>query len=253
MTARTWGAGIPPLLFLHGYGCSAEDWSPVLHDLSPDRLWQVPDLPGHGRSSDPTPRSFAQLVQYVRDELIAPIGQPPVIVGHSMGGMLGLAVAESDEDLLAGLILVDAFPHLASVAETFGGPDDDADPYGYGAVMDRRTPLAVQARIRTALAAGAERAGENLFRSLLDTDLRSGLGRVRIRTSLLLGDRRFLTRAHLPSCLERLGYGGLHGLQTQLAPSHHFVMLECPGLVAGHIRDFCSGLRSGNTASSAIS
>lgn len=226
----------PMLVFLHGYGCSSHDWAPVADRLRTDHECVLLDLPGHGTSSCPAPTRFAELVTQVRSMIEDSSARPPVIVGHSLGGMIGLALAERGSVPLHALLLVDAFPYLPAVTDVFGGAETDSDPFGYGSVMDRQTPRGVQEWIRSSMSAGVPRAGKALFDSLLATDLRQGLWRITTQVSLIVGDRRYLTPDQMPQCLDRLGYSTLRGLRVNLAPSHHFVMLECPELVVHQIR-----------------
>jgi pimeloyl-ACP methyl ester carboxylesterase len=235
------------LVFLHGYGCSSRDWTPAASELSADRECILLDLPGHGTSSCPAPATFDDLVAQVESKLTASCPQAPIIVGHSLGGMVGLALAARSGLRLQRLVLLDAFPYLPAAAEVLGGPEDESDPFGYGSVMDRQTPPAVQERIRRSMAAGVPRAGKPLFHSLLAADLRPSLPQITTPVSLIVGDRRHLTPALLPRYLHRLGYSALPGLQTSLAPSHHFIMLECPGLVAEHIRTLAGPPAKGNS------
>jgi pimeloyl-ACP methyl ester carboxylesterase len=87
------GGGEPVLLLLHGLGTTGDVWGgwwPLLARRWPGR-WLAPDLPGHG-SSPP-------LAAYTFDGLAAAVagavqpGAPVVVLGHSLGGVVGLALA----------------------------------------------------------------------------------------------------------------------------------------------------------------
>src|SRR5690606_17216146 len=93
--------------FLHGYACSARDWVPVAERLDGDHL--LVDLPGHGSRASSAPAGFASLVDGVA-ALLAALDRPAVLVGHSMGGMVAVAVAAAHPGLLRGVVLADAFP-----------------------------------------------------------------------------------------------------------------------------------------------
>src|SRR5436190_23794623 len=43
-----------PLLLLHGFRGSSQDWEPFLHDLAGEYQLIIPDLRGHGRSTNPS-------------------------------------------------------------------------------------------------------------------------------------------------------------------------------------------------------
>lgn len=83
----------PVLLLLHGLGATGEVWSDfvdVLGDGWPGPVL-IPDLPGHGRSA-PLPRyTYGSLATAVAAALDP--GTPAVILGHSLGGVLGLTLA----------------------------------------------------------------------------------------------------------------------------------------------------------------
>lgn len=87
------GSGDPILLLLHGLGATGEVWDGLVSSL--DGRWPgevlVPDLPGHGRSSPPPRYSFGSMAAAVADEL--PPGRPVAVLGHSLGGVLGLTIA----------------------------------------------------------------------------------------------------------------------------------------------------------------
>ncbi len=104
------GSGVS-VLFVHGLDSSGEVWSRVVERLGDHRCITV-DLPGHG--SSPTSERPAD---YERDALLRDldgilddIDRPVVLVGHSLGGYLGMAYAITRPDVLDGLVLVASGP-----------------------------------------------------------------------------------------------------------------------------------------------
>lgn len=93
LRVRAGGDGGPVLLLLHGLGATGDVWErcrPLLAERWPGR-WLAPDLPGHGGSA-PLPRySFGALAARVAG-LLDP-GDRVVVLGHSLGGVVGLALA----------------------------------------------------------------------------------------------------------------------------------------------------------------
>jgi pimeloyl-ACP methyl ester carboxylesterase len=96
------------VVFVHGYSLSRRCWHFQRRDLAAltePRVHQVLfDLRGHGRSGRPPARSCT-IEQLGRDldtviEAVAPTG-PLVLVGHSMGGMTIMALAEARPELFA--------------------------------------------------------------------------------------------------------------------------------------------------------
>ncbi len=87
------GDGEPLLVLLHGLGATGDVWNawrPLLASRWPGR-WIAPDLPGHGGSAPQATYTFAGLAAAVAG-VIEP-ESPVVVLGHSLGGVVGLALA----------------------------------------------------------------------------------------------------------------------------------------------------------------
>lgn len=87
------GRGAPVLLLLHGLGATGDvwyGWRPLLAERWPGR-WLAPDLPGHGGSPPLERYTFDGLAAAVAG-LVEP-GVPTVLFGHSLGGVVALALA----------------------------------------------------------------------------------------------------------------------------------------------------------------
>jgi pimeloyl-ACP methyl ester carboxylesterase len=93
--SRTGGSDSGPLLvLLPGLGATAEVFAGVEEVLA-DRWpggWLAVDLPGHGRSAWDPPYTFARHADAVRPLL--PDDRDLVVLGHSMGGVVGLELAD---------------------------------------------------------------------------------------------------------------------------------------------------------------
>jgi pimeloyl-ACP methyl ester carboxylesterase len=93
----------PPLLLVHGFGGAAWNFS-ELAPLLPGRRLIVPDLPGHG-ASDPLP---VPTLAGFADLLAATLDGPTDVLGHSMGGVVALRLAERHPALVRRLVLAAA-------------------------------------------------------------------------------------------------------------------------------------------------
>ncbi len=97
---RTLGGGTGPglLLLVHGLGATADVWTPLSSSLEgawPGR-WLAVDLPGHGGSPALPRVSFGALAAAVAEALPTDDpsrDEPLVVLGHSLGGVVGLALA----------------------------------------------------------------------------------------------------------------------------------------------------------------
>ena len=87
------GDGEPVLVLLHGLGATGDVWNgwrPLLAGRWAGR-WLAPDLPGHGGSRPLPEYTFGALAAAVAGA-VAP-GTRVVVLGHSLGGVVGLALA----------------------------------------------------------------------------------------------------------------------------------------------------------------
>lgn len=107
----TWGAvGKPGLLFLHGNGAHADWWSMIAPFFAADWRCAAISWSGMGRSGwradGYTVDTFAQ---EAKDAIVAAkldIAGPPIVIGHSMGGLVGVTATADNPDI-GGLMLVD--------------------------------------------------------------------------------------------------------------------------------------------------
>ena len=93
LRVRQGGSGEPVLLLLHGLGATGDvwdGWRPLLARRWPGR-WLAPDLPGHGGSRPLPEYTFDAMAAAVAG--IAGGGGRTVVLGHSLGGVVGLVLA----------------------------------------------------------------------------------------------------------------------------------------------------------------
>jgi 3-oxoadipate enol-lactonase len=98
----------PPLLLVHGFGGAAWNFS-ELAPLLPGRRLIVPDLPGHGASSPlpaPTLTGFADVLAEIFEDRL--FESRVDVLGHSMGGVVALRLAERHPALVRSVVLAAA-------------------------------------------------------------------------------------------------------------------------------------------------
>lgn len=120
----------PPLMILHGLFGNGDNWKSIAKQLPEYRI-ALPDLPGHGQSS---------IVGHWRHEMAASqvlqladqLGwQQFSLLGHSLGGKVGLAVSQLAPDRLERLIVADIAPkayapHHSKIFQALQGIDSRA-------------------------------------------------------------------------------------------------------------------------------
>jgi pimeloyl-ACP methyl ester carboxylesterase len=116
---RTFGSAGPPLVYLHGAG-GLFPAEPMLDALAESHRVYAPVWPGYGEETPDEQRlkdmlDFALYGWDVVDSL--DLGEKPVLIGHSMGGMIAAEMAAVARHDLRSLVLIDA-----------AGLWDDAEP-----------------------------------------------------------------------------------------------------------------------------
>jgi len=104
VSRRGGGTGVPVLL-LHGFAADMTSWAPLEAHL-PDRPLIRIDLPGHGRSAPQDVPDFATLAGLLRQTFDDLHLDRAHLVGHSLGGALALALADTRPRQVAGLTLI---------------------------------------------------------------------------------------------------------------------------------------------------
>ncbi|MFJ4438108.1 alpha/beta fold hydrolase [Streptomyces sp. NPDC088923] len=109
------GATAPPLVLIHGLAGSLAWWDPVLPALSGLRVLRF-DLLGHGASPKPRAADYgmAEEARLVAARLDGLGVRRATVVGHSTGGCVAIALAETRPDLVAGLGVIDTGPSMDS-------------------------------------------------------------------------------------------------------------------------------------------
>ena len=108
----------PPLMFLHGIGGAARSWRGQLNffrDCYSTIAW---DMPGYGGSAPLTVVNIGSLAAALHDFLQQVGAKKPILVGHSIGGMIVQQLLAKSPNIAAALV-------LAQTSPAFGRPDGD--------------------------------------------------------------------------------------------------------------------------------
>ncbi len=113
----------PPILMVHGLGGTQAHFDPLVAELEGDFRVVAIDRPGSGYSTRPHDRpgdTRAQAVFLVA--LMDALGmERPLVVGHSLGGAIALALAVDFPDRISGIVLVSPLTRFAAeVPPAFG-------------------------------------------------------------------------------------------------------------------------------------
>lgn len=125
-------ASAPAVVFLHGIGGAARAWEPQVKAFAGAGFNPVPlDLPGYGVRPPVGSMTFADLAADVEAVIDDKELQHPILVGHSMGGMIAQTLLRRRPDGYRAAVLVGTSP-------AFGNPEGD---FQKKFVAERLAPL----------------------------------------------------------------------------------------------------------------
>ena len=102
------GASKPPVLLLHGLTANGACWAALAHAMQADYDVIMPDARGHGKSSVP---DYGYRYEDHANDVVGLLEalrlSHPILIGHSMGGLVAAVLASRYPGLLRCLILAD--------------------------------------------------------------------------------------------------------------------------------------------------
>ncbi len=194
---------LPPLVFLHGIGGAARAWRGQLAAFS-DRYRTIAwDMPGYGGSAALPNVSIAVLADALQDFLQQVGATKPILVGHSIGGMIVQQLLAKNPGIADAVV-------LAQTSPAFGKPDGDwqksfisarLGPLDRGETMVSLAPTLVRELAgddpdpggmelaRDCMASVPEATYRATMLALMGFDLRSALKDIAAPTLLLSGSK----------------------------------------------------------------
>ncbi|HEV2253316.1 MAG TPA: alpha/beta hydrolase [Streptosporangiaceae bacterium] len=98
----------PPIVFVHGLGGSHLNWCLLGPHLAAGRRAVALDLRGFGLTPGLRANSTVQANARLLDRWIqAVVGEPVILVGNSMGGLISILETTSNPDAIKGVVLLD--------------------------------------------------------------------------------------------------------------------------------------------------
>jgi 3-oxoadipate enol-lactonase len=232
---------LPPLVFLHGIGGAARAWRGQIEAFSDRYRAMAWDMPGYGGSAPLPAVSIATLADALQDFLRAVGAAKPILVGHSIGGMIVQQWLIKYPDVARAIV-------LAQTSPAFGKADGDWQkefisarlrPLDRGETMVSLAPSLVKELVgddpdvrgmelaRDCMAAVPEASYRACMLALLGFDQRSALKNITVPTLVLSGSRdknapapmMAKTAAYIPSAtyVELEGAGHLVNLERPAA------------------------------------
>jgi pimeloyl-ACP methyl ester carboxylesterase len=131
-------ANAPTLLFLHGSGQTRQSWGGALTEAGKRGYRAISlDLRGHG-DSDWSPDGNYTLDGFAADvrQAIEYLGGEPLLVGASLGGIIGLLICAAPSPPVRALVLVDITPRVEQSGAKEVSAFMDSAPNGFGSVEE---------------------------------------------------------------------------------------------------------------------
>jgi pimeloyl-ACP methyl ester carboxylesterase len=243
-THSAFGRGTP-IVLLHGLGSSSDDWLQTARRLARHHRVVLVDLPGHGESDMPEPFSLERAVASLDRALAGIPGGPPILVGHSLGGLIAAAEAIDHPDRIRGLILIETAlrPQLPEEqrAAWLDRLDNDYAGVVHAAYLDFGRDATQGEKLYRRVAALDPRVVKRWIRLAWSADLSEEAAHLDVSTLAVLAERSWGSHEPWSAVAEGLGYANLPRLRaTRIADCGHFVMLDHPAELAAMIEGFAA-------------
>jgi len=250
----------PDVILIPGLASSREVWRPTADRLKATHRVHLVQLAGfagepwgHGDGAFVQPE-VDELARYIREAGL----ETPAVIGHSLGGLSGLLLAQQHPDLVGRLMTVDSLPFysvLFGPTATVDGarPFADqaaamivgADEASFAAQQEAtaralsRTP-AEQARIVAWSMASDRHALASAMKDVMTTDARPGLAAMTTPvTALYVADADGGTQPAGADDLWRREYAAPPGVALiRVDDSRHFIMADQPQKFAEAVAAF---------------
>jgi len=109
------GSGKKAIIFIPGFASSGEVWNETKAKYEKDYSCYVFTMAGFAGTKPQPNATFknweTEIATYIKENKI----EKPILIGHSMGGGLALAIASDYPELIGKIIVVDALPCLSAL------------------------------------------------------------------------------------------------------------------------------------------
>ncbi|WNG59127.1 alpha/beta hydrolase [Archangium gephyra] len=248
-----------PMILIPGFGSSGEVWDGVVAHYQERFECHILTLAGF---ADAPASEEGAVMPLVREQLAAYVAarhlDKPVVVGHSMGGVIALSLAAEHPEAVGQLVVVDSLPFLPASNDPSATPSSMSEmalgfrnllvsqPLDQRRAYQRRvlpTLISDKDKVEVALDWMMKSEGRTLgqaFYEMMTTDLRPALGRIQA-PALVMGSwagTPGATRASVEQAFHSQ-YAGLSGARIALANrARHFIMWDDPSWLMQQMDSF---------------
>lgn len=249
-------AGGRDIILIPGLSSSPEVWQGTVDHLGAG--WRVHRIhvqgfagaPAEGNAQGATPSPVAapvaeEIARYIREKGLT----KPVVVGHSMGGTIGMMLAARHPDAVGKLMVVDMIPFMGAMFAAPGASAESVTPvadqiwaaqanspreaYVAQATASINGMINTESRRAEALEDMREsdqKVSAAAFRELITTDLRPELSKITAPTEVVyakFNDPRMTPQ--ITDSIYRMSFANLKDAQLKrIDDSAHFIMFDQP-------------------------
>lgn len=251
------------IILVPGLMSDGRVWEKTAEVLSAKKRVHIINIAGFGR----TPTKKSNSIKAVKTELLDYISklENPIIIGHSLGGFLGLSMAIDKPDAVAGVISVDGLPFIGPIfTRNANTKVSDVsrqatyikrhyaklsskqirDEVSRGIYIQARSEEAKSVVLDMSSLSDGNTVGEIMY-ELMTTDLRPSMHKIKGNV-MLLG-----ASGAMPNAAGKDQVASLYAQQFESLPSakvimnkesHHFIMLDELDWLLDQVNEFLGEL-----------
>lgn len=243
---RVVGSG-PSVLLIPGLSCSGAIWDDTVKHLQDRYQCHILSIRGFGGTPMLRPMT-SPFLPAIRDEIIdyaRALGHP-AIVGHSLGGVLAMAVAAKAPDVPSTLVIVDSAPFLAegigadpldvdelasAIQKKIEGMSEEDFKAAQSLVIRTMVDSDHHAETLSALAARSDQSTvSRALGELMRTDLRPEMAVIKCPTLVILAGINMSALSDDARARLRGQFSSLPDARVLIfEKSRHFIMFDEPG------------------------
>ena len=248
----------PDVILIPGFASSREVWRPLAQRLAATHRVHLVQLAGF--AGEPWSHGDGAFVQPAVDELAryAATLNKPAIIGHSMGGLAGLMLAQQHPEAVGRVMSVDSLPFFSAMfgpTATVEGARPFADQAAAGilgadeagfrrqqeqtAVGMMKTEAARPAMVDWSMASDRH-AMASAIREVMTTDARPGLAAMTTPVwAVYAADANGGAPAAMADGMWSREYAGLPGVKlVRVDDTRHFIMTDQPERLGALVDEF---------------
>ena len=258
ISVTTRGAG-PDIILVHGVGAHADVWTAIADSLDENFRIHIVQVNGFGgapaaaNADGPVAAPVAEeIARYIQEQKL----ERPAVIGHSMGGSVGLMLAARHPDVPGKIMAIDIPPYMGATMAPPGSPPDSIramgdqlragfmqTPVDSPTVLEQMVPTMTRNDSARAVLVEYARASHrptlgNAMHELIVTDLRPELSRITVPLVVLYAQPVGIpiTADQLDSGMKESYANARQARLVRIDDSNHYIMIDQPGRVVAEIR-----------------